>query len=370
MTDRKLVILAIAAVIMTGWAVLQSRLADRAGRRPTVLRAPLVQGLDPDAIAQITITSQDPEQTVTLSRANSGFRVDQKDRYPADIRAVNRLLSHCLDIRLTEYITDNPANHADLSVTEQTARYTVRFYDSDGQEITGVIISPTQSDPEGAYARLTTDDATYFIQSPPFLQTRPISYVDTTLLQVDRNAISSVMVRGPDGDYVLLASDNEPGIYLDPMPDGMQFEGTAYRTVFGALSTLRFENVMAARNAPDGLEFNHSYVCRLEDTTVYTIMLAQDDGTFYATVTADFMDTAAVQVGADDSPETLQQKEAKLLAMDAAEMFARRHDGWVYTISSAKFEDLTQPMEALLEEKPEPEPQEPEQTEPIAEDTE
>lgn len=352
MTDRKLVILAIAAVIMAGWAVLQSRLAQRAGAHRMVLRTPLIQGLDLDAIARITLTSGQGENTVTLTKASGRFTVAEKDGYPANISEINRLLSSCLDIRVTEHITSNAANHSDLGVTDQAARYVVRFFNAAGDEITGVVISETQSEPDGAYARLTTSEDTYFIQSPPWLSTRAIDYINTALIEVDRNAIRQVTVRSPEGKYVLATDGEGQAIELEDMPADKQFKGTAYRTVFEALSSLRFEDVMAQANAPADMLFDRSYVCLLEDTTIYTVMLSDYDDKTYVIVTSEFMDTSPVQIERDDSPEELKKKEAKLLAMDASEAFAQRHKGWIYTIASVKAEDLTKPLDDLLEAKP------------------
>ncbi len=356
MTDRKLAILAAAAVILAGWAVLQNRLVHRTGAHRTALRAPLIQGLAPEAIARITLTSEQGANTVTLTRTNGRFTVAEKDGYPATISAVNRLLSDCLDIRAAERITSNPDNHAELGVTEQTARYVVRFFNADGDEITGIMVSETSPDRDGAFARLTAGDDTYFIQNPPWLSTGATAYVNTALIEADSETIRQVTVRGPEGEYVLKMADDEQTIVLEGMPEDKQFKGTAYRTVFRALGSLRFEDVIAAGNAPDDLVFDRSYVCRLADSTVYTLLLAEHEDTTYATVTAEFMDTAPVQISREDSPDELKKKEAKLLAMDAAKEFAQRHKGWIYALSSWKADDLTKPLDELLEDKPAPEP--------------
>jgi hypothetical protein len=363
MTDRKLAILAVTAVIMAGWAVLQNRLSHRADTTASMVRTPLIQGLDPQAVAKISITSDKGKSTVTLTRVNDRFTVAEMDGYPADISAVNRLLSNCLDIRTAEHITSNPENHAGLGVTEETAQYVVRFFNADGDEITGIIVSETPPDrEEGAFARLTTSDETYFIQDPPWLSTTASAYVNTTLIEADSAKIRRVAVRGPEGEYVLKLADDEQTIMLEKMPENKQFKGTAYRSVFRALTSLRFEEAIAAENAPQDLVFDRSYICRLDDSTVYTLKLAKQGDKTYATVTADFLDKAPVQISKEESEEELKKKEAKLLAMDAAEAFAQRHKGWVYTISSWKAADLTKPLEELLE--PKPEEKAPAETEP------
>ena len=264
MTDRKLALLAIAAVIMAGWAILQNRLARQAGSHGLFQASPLIQGLDPAAIAGVTITSEKGEKTLAMEKKDGRFTVADKDGYPANVSAINTLLNNCLDIRTAEQITSNPANHAELGVTDQTARYAARFLNAEGKEIIGVLISEAQSDREGAFARLSTSNEVYFIQSPPWLSTGAMDYVNSTILEADRSKIRQVTVKGPNGDYVLKGAEDGSTVTFDAMPFGKQFKGTAYRSVFGALGSFRFEDVMAVENAPEGLVYDRSFICRLE----------------------------------------------------------------------------------------------------------
>lgn len=353
MTDRKLAILAMTAVIMAGWAILQSRLLRQTDSTGLFQSAPLIQGMNIDAVAQISVLSEKGANSLTLNKQDGRFQVLEKDGYPANVSAINTLLNNCLDIRVTDRITSNPANHVDLGVTDDTAQYSVRFLNAAGDEITGVLISGQQAEREGAYVRLTTSDETYFVQSPPWISTTPLSYVNTTLIEIDRSKIRQVEVRGPQGDYVLMAGDGGD-VVLEAMPEGKQFKGTAYQSVFGALGSVRFEDVMAAGSAPDDLVFTRRFVCQMEDSTVYRVRLAHSDNKYYATISAEFLDQTPVQVGRTESEEELKKKEAKLLAMDAAQAFAQRHKGWVYVIASWKAEDLTKTLDDLLEEAVEP----------------
>ena len=61
MSNRKLLILAVVAVVMVVWAVVQSRFA---GERPSVQvgEIHLIQGLNTDAIASIMLKKDDKTQ--------------------------------------------------------------------------------------------------------------------------------------------------------------------------------------------------------------------------------------------------------------------------------------------------------------------
>ena len=156
MSDKKLAILGIVAVMMVGFAFLQNRIRHTVGS-PDFSRAPLIEGLQIEAVAAITITSDRGEQAVTLNRMASGFVVTDKDNYPADVAAINTLLNQCLDIYTLEAITDNPDNHADLKVTSQTAHSVVSFLDSARSEIVAVVVSPSDEQGGASFAVASLD---------------------------------------------------------------------------------------------------------------------------------------------------------------------------------------------------------------------
>lgn len=353
MSDRKLAVLGIVAVLMVGWAVLQNRISQNASKTD-FSSSPLIEGLQIESVSAITITIEKGEKTTTLARMSGGFVVSDKDNYPADISKINRLINNCLDIRTHEKVTDNPANHADLGVTKETARYQVSFLDKDGKEIVGFFVSESD-DKGGAFARLGPADNVYSIQQPPYISVRPMDYVDAELLQIKKDQIQSVVVKTDGGSYELTATEDKHDVQLNDMPAGKQFKGTDYKTVFGALSSLRFDDVKSASKAPESLMFNSSYVCTLSDKTVYRLDLAKKDDKTFVKVSADYLDKSTIQVNKDDSEEQLKENEAKLMAMDAVNVFNQKHQGWIYEVPSYKADNLMKPLASLLEEIPEPE---------------
>ena len=74
MSDRKLAVLGIVAVLMVGWAILQNRIS-RSVNTADFSSSALIEGLQIEAIAGVAITSEKGEKTTTLSRAGGGFVV-------------------------------------------------------------------------------------------------------------------------------------------------------------------------------------------------------------------------------------------------------------------------------------------------------
>ena len=151
MSDKKLALLGIFAVVMAGLAILQHQLGRNA-HTADFSGSALIEGLDIDAVATIHVAGDGGAQTVTLVRDNDRFVVSDKDNYPADVAKINRLINQCLDIQTTEKITSNPANHGDLKVTEDIALYRIGFLNSDGAPIVTLLLS--DADPETNMAKI------------------------------------------------------------------------------------------------------------------------------------------------------------------------------------------------------------------------
>src|SRR4030043_128909 len=95
-------------------------------------------------------------------------------------------------------------------------------------------------------------------------------------------------------------------------------------------------------------------MCRLKDSTVYALRIAQKDGKTYVSCVAEFTDKTPVekapvdQGGKVESEEELKKKEAKLLARDNATKFTTKHQGWVYEIAEWKAKNLMKELADLI----------------------
>lgn len=347
MNNNKLAILGIIAVIMAGWAVLQSRMSQPASTT-NFASSPLIEGLPIDAIGSITVSSENGTKNVTLERVEGTFAVKEKNNYPADVSKINGLISKCLDIRTRDKITSDAANHADLKVTPETARYVVTFNNKEAQPLTGAAISPADTDSGRAFVRLLSSNDVYAIDSDPWLNTGAVDYVNTKLFEVPRDKIGHVAVRTPQEKYSLAAGETVDTVKLEPIAEGRKQNDSVCKSVFGTLSYLNFEDVM--KEAPQEAAFDFEYSCKLNDTTVYKLSIAKNEDKYYAKVSADFLDKTPVEKERRvESEEELKQKEAKLLAIDAVNTFNKQHEGWVYQIPSYKGGDLTKALADLTE---------------------
>jgi hypothetical protein len=358
MSNKKLTILGIVAVLMVLWAVMQSRISNESGIEPTG-PAYLIQGFDPSGVNSIVIGTG--EDAFTLKNQRSGFVVVDKDNYPAKTSEINSLISKCLEIQTSEFVTDNPANHEDLEVTEEKARSIVKFMKADPNSalLTGVIIGKTKELGEGSYVRLLSSDTAasnkvYVTPNAPWFGGGVMNYIDQELIAVKQEDIKSVTVSSQNGPYTLTAKEDSQDVVLENMPAGKKLKSSEAKSVFTALTSLRFDDV---KKMPSDLEFDKQYMCRLKDSTVYALRIAQRDGKTYVSCVAEFTDKTPVekasidQGGQVESEEELKKKEAKLLARDNAVKFTTKHQGWIYEIAEWKAKNLTKELADLIEDE-------------------
>jgi len=349
MSNKKLIVLGVVAVGMLIWAVIQSRVSNR-GMFTTGKPTYLVQGLDTADIDSIILGKSD--DAVAMKRQGSGFMVVDKENYPAKTSQINDLITKCLEIERSQFITDKAANHEDLEVTEEKARTVVKFLKPDSTLLTGIIVGKTKELGQGSYVRLASDDKVYVAQSVPMFGSGAMSFIEQQLISVKREDIESVTASSPNSKYVLKAKENSRDIVLENIPAGKKFKSTEGQNVFNALTNLSFNDV---KRSSDDMSFEKRYVCRLKDSTEYTIDIAAKDDKTYIACSAKFTEERPTTIRKDESEEELKAKEAKLLADDKAKVFTAKHQRWIYEIADYQAKNLTTELLDLIEDQEESE---------------
>jgi len=351
MDNKKLILLGIITVCMIAWAIVQSHISNRP-RTEAEKSAYLIQGLDPSNIDSIVLGTGENE--VTLKRNGRRFVVTNKDNYPAETADINNLIASCLDIKVDELVTDNPSNYKDLGVTEEDAISIVKFLKPDSGLLVGVIVGKGKDQGRGAFVRIIPGNKVYVTLERPWIKNQAMNYINRELVTVDRKSIESVTVSSSDETYTLKANDGGEDIILENHPPDKKLKNGDCEAVFTALNNLRFEDVMKeTATSSKELTFNNKFVCRLKDSTVYTMKIAQKDDKTFITCLAEFTDKNPVtkEEGIVESEDVLKEKETKLLARDKAEEFSSRHGNWVYEISENDTGNLVKQLSELFEDE-------------------
>jgi hypothetical protein len=357
MSNKNLTILGVVTVLMVIWAAVQSRVSSRPRTEPG---APsyLILGLDPTDIGSIVLgTGTD---AVTLWRRGANFVVTNKDNYPAVTGTISELITSCLDIKTSELFTDEAAYHEDLEVTEEKARSVVKFMtpEPNSTVLAGVVVGKSRESGQGAYVRLVSDDKAlsdkvYVTSNVPWIRDGAMDYIEQELISVNREDINSVTVSSSAGEYTLGTKEGSKDIVLENTPAGKKAKSSECENVFTALTNLRFDDV---RQKSTGLIFDRRYVCKLNDSTVYTLEIAQKDDKTFVNCLAEYTgEVPKKDMTKVESEEVLKEKEAKLLALEKAQKFSAKHKGWKYEIADWKAKVLTKELSELVEDEEKPE---------------
>ena len=345
MSNKKLAILGITAFVMLAWAIVQSKVSNKTNNVSSGSRY-LISGVNADDIDSIVIKSDG--KSLTLKRKSNKFFVVNKDNYPAETEKVNDLITDCLEIQVTQMVTDNPANHADLGVTEDKAQKVITFLKPDGSSLFGIVVGNTREKSQSTYVRLTSNNKVYEAVQAPYINTEPMDFIKKQLVAIVHNDIQMVSVESPEGKYELIPKTDSEDIEMINIPEGKKLKQTEAKNVFNALSSLDFTDVM--KNTGD-LTFDKHYICKLFNTTEFTFNIATKDDKTYVTCKALFTEGVPKPKPGETtiSEEQLKEIEEKQKLDTKADDFTSRNMGWVYEISNYKAKYLTMNMSDLLE---------------------
>lgn len=347
MSNQKLGIIAIVAAVMVVWATVQSRVPG--GKRVEQTGpAYLIQGLEQNAIASIVIGQG--KDAIKIERQGSQFVVANEVNYPADAKQISDLITKSLDIKTSDVYTTNPKNHEELELTEAKAKHVVKFFKQDGSLLAGVIIGKSQENGQDTFVRLASSDTVFLAQNVPWFRDKALDYVNQEIVAVKREDVNTVTVTTPEGAYTLRPQKGGDGVVLADLPADKKLKDTEVKSVFNALSSLRFDDVNTPAHVT-GLTFDSSYVCRLNNSTEYKLQLAKKGAKTYLICEAQYTDPTKVTINPNekDSPEELKKKEAKLQAQEHALKFTASHKGWIYEIADWKAKSLVKNRSELLE---------------------
>jgi hypothetical protein len=344
MSHKKLAILAVVAAAMVLWAVA---LSHQSKRTPSTLPQLLLQGLDPADIYTIEIGMGD--DAIRLTRQEKQFVVANKENYRASVTQINELLTQCMDLKPSELISRSTSNHADLEVTEDSAQHVIRFLDPEDKVITGIIIGKMREGGNGQYVRQVGKDEVYLAANVPYFKTSATDYLDQSLLSVEEKDIQSISLTSPTGRCELVRQEGDKQYKYVNMPDGKQLVSNVATSLFGALSGLRFDDVI--KQAPADVTFDSGLVCKLASQEVYEFKLGQKGEDTFVTCQGDYLGEKSIQLNTTqkDSKEELEKKEAVLLAQEKVQRFNITSKGWTYKIPKWKADTLLKTPNDLLE---------------------
>jgi hypothetical protein len=197
MTLRRLVLLALAALLATGGAFWLSsqRHLERAVRAGDPLLPQLRGALN--EVTEVRISRGDGAR-VTLQRGADGWSVLERS-YLADAGKVRKLLLDLVALEIVEEKTHDPARHAVLGVEDvdtPAAGGTRLDVKKASGEVQSLIVGKASGAREG-YVRLASAAPSFLARPQVGAEANPARWLDATLLDLDPTRLRSATVSLP-----------------------------------------------------------------------------------------------------------------------------------------------------------------------------
>jgi len=307
----------LVAVVAAAVAVVGRRTAEAPPQAGGLLAPGLVERIN--EVTRVDVTSADG--TVTVTRGDQGWTVQQKDGYRADADAVKSLVVGLAEARVVEARTAQPDLYDRLGVGDpgpgrESELVTVRAGDA---VLASVVLGKAASGNAAGntsmlYARRAGEAQSWMVRGPLApVQAEPLRWLDRALPRLPRDRVQAVEVRQPDGAAVTLRreapADREFAVSGVEKPSPSAVEQTV-----GALAALTFEDVAKA----DPARFKDAVVTtyRTFDGLTVTVRTVRRDDQAWLTLSAE-----------GDAPE--------------AKEWQAKAAGWAFRVYDALADDLT-----------------------------
>ena len=266
-----------------------------------------------------------------IARQEDGWRVPDRDGYPADIAHVRNVLLAMADAAVVEAKTANPEFHSQLGVDAPTGELSkgVLITASAGEQRFEVIFG-NAAQGSYRYARIASEDQSWLIDQNPDIPTDVGDWLDANIIDIDSSDVRSVTISHPDADTIAVskAAREDVNFEVADIPEGRELSySTVANGIGGALNDLDLDDVRRAAEA--------------DETAVVTVF-----------ETFDGVKITATTVKSDDGNWVGFAVEATGDDADrAAEIGARVH-GWQYRIADYKANLLTRRWDDILKALP------------------
>ena len=273
-------------------------------------------------IDEIIISKND--KTISLSKTDGTWRVQQADNFIADANKVANLLLDLRKFKLKEKKTTNPENYGKLSLakTGNNAAMSIKLQ-KEGAEIANISIGKQAQKSQGIYVRKNDETQTWLSQGKLDVKLAGKDWIVNTLFDVDISQIKSVVFKTDDESFTInKLSPQDESFVLSNMPENHQLKaGLAINTLANGLQKFTIETIADEQNLPE--ESILSVIYELFSGLQYQL-------TFY------------------------QQKEKVLMKVEFANLgknnqYEQQLTQWAYVIASYKFDALNKKLSDIIE---------------------
>ncbi len=332
-------------------------------------------------VTEINISTKG--ETVTLIRDENGqWRLKEKHNYPVAVKKVHDLLLGAAYLTVLEAKTSKPASYSKIGVvdvTEENAKSTlITFKKAAGETLASLIVgndrlAKTDSTRREIYVRKPDEKQAWLTLGQLPREREATDWLAQEIVNLDSDNIRQVSITHPDGENFLVFKDTpkDEEFQLADLPENAKVKFPyMLRNLATTLTRLDLDDVMIASE----MAFDDKATTRAVFTTFdgleVTMITTKKEDKHYATLAAAFnpdavyveppktADKTASSEGEDAQSEKADDKadekaeqaeeKPKVDAKKQAEELNAKFQGWVYTLSRYKVDDLEIKRDELI----------------------
>lgn len=369
MTSRRLLILAIVAIVAIGAGVW---LAGRQGSTGSsagsdALYPQLKEQLN--SVSAVNLYKAADARIVELKKQGESWTVSERDNYPADESKVRKLLVEIADAKVYEQKTSNPEEYPKLGVEDTTGKgaTSLRIELVGTPKPVNLIVGKQGVGARSNYVRRAGEPQSWLVNATIDTSSTPEAWLRKDIIDIaaDRMQSATVEVKGAKPYTAAKAARGDANFSVDGLPKGKSLSApTAANSAATALTSLSLADVRAASAFQSTPPAAHATYKTFDGLTVEVDGWVQDNKHYVAlrpsfdAAQAEHFKVAAApteekkpedkkgETSATQSAEP-PQPAAPNVEEDAKKATAKL-SGWVYEIPDYKYEALFKPVDQLV----------------------
>jgi hypothetical protein len=374
MTSRRLLILAIAAIVAIGAGVW---LAGREGSTGSsagtgALYPQLKEQLN--SVSAVNMYKAGDARVVSLKKQGDEWTVSERDNYPADASKVRKLLVAIADAKVYEQKTSNPSSYATLGVedTKDKNATSLRIELVGAPKPVNLIVGKQGAGAHSNYVRRAGEPQSWLVNASIDTSSTPEAWLRNDIIDVGADRMQSATVQTKDAKPYTAAKATraDANFNVDGLPKGKSLSApTAANSVASALASLSLSDVRAASAFQSKPPAAHATFKTFDGLVVDVDGWVQDNK-HYVALRPSFDAAQAERFKVATAPEEKKPEEQKPEAQkgeapaankpeeppkpaapnvqEDAKKAASKLSGWVYEIPDYKYEALFKSVDQLV----------------------
>ncbi|MBI2381616.1 MAG: DUF4340 domain-containing protein [Gammaproteobacteria bacterium] len=301
-----------------------------------------------DRLSELRVAGKEDKST-TLKQEQGRWLVAERG-YPASLSKLRTLVDFLATAKIVEEKTALRENYEKLGVAApaEGGSGTLVTALAGDKTLGRLVVGRQASATRGQFARLPDEAPSYLLDKELELGADPASWLDTALLDLPEAEVQRVE---QGGSYVLTRERGASAWQLSPLPAGKQL-GDSYLLAgtAGALAGLELVDVQRAPSAEFDQADKRSVRFYAYDGRVVELELAKRGEHALLRLSARFDEAQAKTHAPGGKLDEAAAKAAKA----QVEEWAKRTEGWIFTLYATRGESLARPLSELVQDIPPP----------------